>query len=244
MTVLQFHQAKKGKGATTTNALVTALALRELRSVKVLIVSGEDAAHYLGARYDPEVKFIYNYISTNTLSAEKLQRYSTALYDRMYFLWYRPEDDAHGNALEAVLRAAEGAFDYVILDVKETELDVKGNIYIDTLNQCDRSLETYFDAHRERMKRVTEKRLQFIGQYQNALGHYRLRQMRRLYRNSIYAVPFDCGLHRAASDSVLISYMKAILGEEKTRYTGELRRHVEDLLGGLLRLEEEASQAS
>ena len=213
-----------------------AMALREMRSAKVLIIAGVSAAHYLGLRRDPEVKFIYNYIKTNTLDSEKLRRYTITMYESCHFLLYSSLDDPDGQAVNAIIRAAEGHFDYVVTDVA-VDVSAKDMIHVDVLAQCDREIEAYFDRFREFMKTGAGKRIQIVGQYQNMLSHYRLRQIRKVYRQkSIQAIPMDVGLHRAVIDQTAIQYMKLVLGPG-TKGDSPLRDHLEEIMREVERLE-------
>lgn len=219
------------------------MALREMRSAKVLIIAGVSAAHYLGLKRDPEVKFIYNYIKTNTLDAEKLRRYTITMYESCNFLLYSSLDDPQGEGVNAIIRAAEGYFDYVVTDVA-VDVKAKDMIHVDVLAQCDREIEAYFDRLREHMKTESDKRLQVIGQYQNTLSHYRLRQIRRVYKQSgIQALPMDVGLHRAMIDQSMIQYMKLVFGSDSNE-DSSLWYRTRDIIRKIERLEVYDERAS
>jgi len=224
---------------------MTAAALKEIKNSRVLLISDGAAAHYLGMKYDPEMKRVFNFIKTNTLDGERLELYTAMIFSGVNFLlWNR--DNADGMAiLESILRAAKNTFDYVVLDVDQSCDSSSEIINVATLPQCDFALESYFDELRERSKYQTNKEIQLIGQYNEELKYYQLNQIRKMYKQKqIYAIPFSEGIHRAAINRTLKNYLNLIFSTKRKNEETQLYKQLQLICTAIEKLELDDQKAS
>jgi len=224
---------------------MTAAALNELNNSRVLLISDEAAAHYLGMKYDPEMKRVYNFVKTNTLDGPRLELYTGLIFSGVNFLLWKIEEPSGKSTLEAILRAAKNTFDYVILDVDQVFDSSSDVINVDTLPQCDFALETYFDELREMNKYQTNKEIQIIGQYNEELKYYQLKQIRKMYKQKqIFGIPFSEGIHRAATNRTLKNHLKLIFSTKRDNDENQLYSQLQSICTAIEKLELDDLKAS
>ncbi len=212
MQVIQVRQISQGRGSATINGILIAMTLSEKYHSKVLLISDESAADYLGLGYDSEQVRIFNFIRTNTLDGVRLERYSSGISPGVNYLQM---EQNKVNDLEALLRAAKESFDYVVLDLSKRLKVSHELIRLDCLPQCDRVIENYFDNLRSEVRQFSSKHIQVIGAYQDSLKHYRMQTIKKIYKHKcMYGVPFDSGLHKACMNRSLKNYAKKIVVEK------------------------------